>query len=87
MSYGPYHGPYGLKLSKYPLDADKVKALMRERGLSPYRLANRLNTTPASIYRALEGSRNLKLLKAIARALGVALEDIQARPESEGKAA
>ena len=73
MSYGAYHGPYDLKLSPYALSGEKVKEPMRRRGLSPYRLANRLNTTPASICRALEGSRNLKLLKAIARVPGVAV--------------
>ena len=76
---------YWPRPSPYPLNERKVKDLMARRGLSGGDLARMLRSTQPTVWRTVTGkTRNPRLQRAIARALGVPLKEILAAP-AEGR--
>lgn len=77
---------YWPKPSTYQFDTDKIKRLMKKRGWSEHYLAAKLKTSQPTVHRTIMGeTRNERIQKAIARALGVLLEEILLKPDPKSE--
>jgi transcriptional regulator with XRE-family HTH domain len=66
-----------------------IRALRQERGWTQLEFANRLGVTPATVFNWERGKYEPKAsqLRAMARAFGVSMDDIDFEASSEGKLA